>query len=288
MFNAIRTLRPGLLLSLKTSIKGGVMYDRQEIEAEHLTEQGEKRARWETTKTIEDPVEHELAVKVRGKCRSVITALCVQSEFGLLCPVTKEGELDGAVDAARKLAGEFNAQAKTCRVEVYCLSGRIAPDDVEAARAIASEVRALLKSMENGIKSGSVEEIREAARKAKGVGQMLSGDVQAKVNDAVKQARIAASEIARRVVKDAEPLERVVTELRTEAIMSARFDFLDLDAPDVKADLADKLQVGKALDLETGNPAPAGGASEPRQELELDAAAAPVTTPAAPTRDLEV
>lgn len=61
------TLRPGLLVSLKTSCTGNVSYTRADIEAGHMTEEGKKRAKWETERTIEDPIEHEAAIKVQSK-----------------------------------------------------------------------------------------------------------------------------------------------------------------------------------------------------------------------------
>ncbi len=40
------TLRPGLLVSLKTSVTGNVVYRRKDIEPDHRTKDGVQRARW--------------------------------------------------------------------------------------------------------------------------------------------------------------------------------------------------------------------------------------------------
>src|SRR5690348_7110755 len=47
----LTTLRPGLLVSLKTSIVGNTEYRRVQLEADHVTEEGTRRARWETERT---------------------------------------------------------------------------------------------------------------------------------------------------------------------------------------------------------------------------------------------
>src|SRR5580704_12554363 len=93
----ISTLRPGLLVSLKTSLSGNVRYDKRDIEREHTTETGEARAKWETERVISDPDEYERAQKVRGKAGSVIRGICAISAFGLLCPETDADKLERAM-----------------------------------------------------------------------------------------------------------------------------------------------------------------------------------------------
>ncbi len=40
------TLRPGLLVSFKTSIRGNVSYTKKTLESEHITDDGAQEARW--------------------------------------------------------------------------------------------------------------------------------------------------------------------------------------------------------------------------------------------------
>jgi hypothetical protein len=168
------TLRPGLLISLKTSIRGNVTYDKRDIEREYLTEAGTKYAKWETIREIQDPAEHERATKVRSRARSIISGICAKSAFGLLCPENAAVNLERAIAEARHLADEFNATAKVTRLDVYTIAGRIAPDEVEAVRAINSEVRDLLAGMVEGISNFDVKLIRDAANRARSLGHMLS------------------------------------------------------------------------------------------------------------------
>jgi hypothetical protein len=63
---------PGLLLGLKTSVKGGVKYKRLDLPAEDGQE------RWETTKTVDDKEELERAQKLRSKVGNSIRAVCAQ------------------------------------------------------------------------------------------------------------------------------------------------------------------------------------------------------------------
>lgn len=222
-------IRPGLLVSLRTTIKGGVSYSRIDKETERVTEDGELVARWETTKTIPDPKEYEAAIAARSKARAAVTSVCCPSVFGLLCPSDAAGKLDEAVTKARAIAAVHNGAAVLSQVEVFVLVGRVAADDAEAARAIGAEVRDLLEQMQTGIKAADPEMIRDAANKARAIGSMLSDNVSEKVSSAIEEARRAAREIVRRVEKSGEQAAAVVSELKMRAIESARMAFLDLD-----------------------------------------------------------
>lgn len=226
-----QVLRPGLLVSLKTSIRGAVTYDRRDLEPEHADESGAgRRARWETIKHVPDAQALDAATAVRGKARSLVTAQCSASSFGLLCPSARENDLADAIDAARALVTEHN-RTSTAQVDVYVIAGRIAQDDAEAARAIAAEMRDLMDDILGGIKAADPEQIREAANKARAMGQMLTPGAAAKVSQAIEQARKIARELVKRVEKAGESAAAVVAEQATANIEAARFAFLDLDAP---------------------------------------------------------
>ncbi len=238
----ISTLRPGLLVSLKTSVWGNVSYQKRTIEAEHKTKDGAKKAKWETERTVSDPEEFEAARQARSKARQVIHAICSNSAFGLLCPEAASAELEEAIAEARKIATAFNQRAKLTRIGVYVITGRIAADDVEAVRAINSEVRELLDNMRQGLKNLDVKTVREAANKARGLGQMLSPDAAARINVAIEAAR----KTARKMVKAGEQAAAEVDRRTIRAITEARTAFLDLDeAGEVAAPEAQ----GRALDL---------------------------------------
>lgn len=223
-------IKPGLLVSLKTTLRGGVNYRRTEIETEHTTSSGALLAKWQTDREIPDPAEFEAATTARSRARALVAAVCCPSAFGLLCPTSEESKLQAAIEAARAIVAQFNAGAERSQIGVYVLLGRVAQDDAEAARAIASEVRELLEQMRAGIAAADPVVIREAANKARGLNGMLSADVAGQVSQAITEARKAAREITARVSKAGEAAALVVAELSVRAIDAARFSVLDLDA----------------------------------------------------------
>jgi len=264
---AISNLRPGLLVSLKTTIKGNVNYSTQDIESDHFTGTGERKAKWETTRIINDPAEHEAAVKARGKARSLITSVCANSSFGLLCPEDKASDLDAAIVEAQKLAAEFNRGASLTSISVYVVCGRVAQDDVQAVRAINSEIRDLLADMKAGMETLDVAKIREAANKAKQLGSMLSPQAQSRIQEAIDASRKAAREL----VKAGEIGEAEIDRLTIFKIESARTSFLDLDSPIAAAEEIDAGHgEGRAVDFMLDEAALWKPTQEPSRPMELD------------------
>jgi len=253
------TLRPGLLVSLKTSIAGNVKYQKKILEAEHVTDEGTQQARWETERTIINPAELEAAKKARSKARSLISGVCATSAFGLLCPETAADALEKSIAAARGVADAFNETASLTRVHVYIITGRIAPDDVEAVRAINSEIRELLADMERGVKNLDVKTIREAASQARSIGSMLSPDAAARITIAIEAARATAKKIVQAGEQAAQEVD-----LRTiAAITEARTAFLDLDdAKEIASPAAEQRALDLAPTAPIAAPAPVAPALE--------------------------
>lgn len=246
----VSTLRPGLLVGLTTRVQGNVSYKTREIEADHIEDDGTRQATWETNRVIEHPKEHEESVKVRSKARSLITTVCTPSVFGLLCPEADREKLSAAVAEARGIIDAFNATAQVTRVSVYTVVGRIAADDAEAVRAINSELRYLMDSMEAGLKRLDVEAVRSAADKAKALSAMLSPEASERAEMAIKTARSAA----RRIVKAGEVAAAEIDETVLRTIRYARAAFIELD--EVK-EVQEPIVTGRAVDFDiSGVPAP--------------------------------
>lgn len=248
-------IRPGLLVALKSTVSGGVQYKRIDLDAPGEAATGTTAGdpalvtRWETTRIIDDPAEHERAVKARGKAVGEIRSACSVTTFGLLCPVDREAELDAAVSRARAIVDAHNANATCTRIAIYTIKGRIASTDEEAARSIASEVTALLDTMSRGIDQMDVKAIREAATRAAEMGAMLGNEQVERVTSAVEQARKAARTIVKRIEKKGEDAAAVLQDIQRGEIEKARFAFLDMDTPaiEISAPVAD---VGRFADLE--------------------------------------
>lgn len=240
------TLRPGLLVSLSTTIKGGnVSYSKRTLEGARTVEDGAIHESWQTDKLVRNPDELEAGKVARGKARQAITRHCSWSAFGLLCPTANKDELEAGIKEAREIAETFNATATDSRLGVYTITGQIADNDAEALRAINSELTELLTAMEQGVQTLDVKVIRDAASRAQGLGQMLSPEAEARMKVAVDAARKAA----RTIVKAGESAAVEVDRIAIRRIQESRLAFLDLDeAQEVKTP---EVQ-GRALDFDPG------------------------------------
>jgi hypothetical protein len=254
-----------LLVSLKSTVSGGVSYDRRDLPADESS--GKAVSRWETTRVTEDADEHARATKARSNAVKEIRKICSVTSFGLLCPESSAADLEAAIARARGVAAAFNETARHTRVEVFVITGRIAASDVEAARAIGQEVAVMIASMNDAIDRLEPKAIREAANRAREMSAMLSPELSAKVGEAIDAARKAARIIVKRVEVGGEAAAVVLADIQRGGIEKARMAFLDLegDAPVVSAEPA-----LPAIDVQRF------------AELDEDEGAAPVVVPAPP------
>jgi hypothetical protein len=260
------TIRPGIMVVLRTNIIGNVKYSKTVIEPDTETEGGGQKAKWETERFITNAAELKEATQVRSKVRNTIANLCAQTSFGLLCPEDKEDKLDAAYNESLALVEAFNDRAETTKITFYMVPGKVAADDVRAVRAINSEVRELMETMEKGLQNLNPKMVRDAADRARSLGAMLSPEMSERVAGALKVARKAASDI----VKAAEVGGAEIDLASIRKIADARTSFLDLD--DAK-EVAAPVHEARALDLapvESGEQpiAPAPGQTVPAFEME--------------------
>jgi hypothetical protein len=251
-------IRPGLLVSLKSTVVGGVTYQRAEldVDASVAADEGAEVERWETTKIVTDKEEHERATKCRSRALSLIRKECQATGFGLLCPQEREAALDVAVAAARQIVDSHNEVAEHTRVGLFVLKGRVASDDAEAAKAITSEIAELVVKMDAGIKEFDPKSIREAADRARELSAMLGDEERSKVSAAVAQARSAARTIVKRIEKEGEDRNTVLLDIQRGQIESARIAFLDMSGESnavVDASPTIEAQRFADLDLETNH-----------------------------------
>jgi hypothetical protein len=110
-------------------------------------------------------------------------------------------------------------------------------------KAINSEVSDLLAQMETGLRNLDVKSIRDAAAKAKGIGQMLSPDAAARIQIAIDAAR----ESAKKIVKAGETAAAEIDLRAIRTVTDMRTAFLDIDEA---KEIAAPKQEARALDFE--------------------------------------
>jgi hypothetical protein len=239
----VSTIRPGVLVTLKTTLTGNVRYFTTDIERDHMLDDGSREAEWNTRRTIQDAAEHELAVKTRSKCRSLVTGVCTQGNF-LLCRQDRRDDLEKALAEAEALAAKFNATATVTRLGFFPVLTEVASDDVRAIKLINSEVRDLLDAMAKGVKNLDAKAIRAAANEAQSVGKMLTAEAQERLQASIDSVR----KQARAIVKASETAAVEIDQTLFATLEQSRTAFLELDAP--TADVAAPEAEGRGVDLD--------------------------------------
>ena len=243
-------LKPGIVVNLKSSINGGVAYQRRELEAPEASDDVDV-ARWETTRITSDAGEHKRAVQIRSAALARIRSECYATRVGFLfCRPGREPELRKAVEDSREMIREFNATALHTRIAVFPLLIEFRDADETICRAIRDEMIVLLDDLERGVRDLDVDAIRRAANQAKRSGAILDGTQSRRVGAAISYARRTAREITRQIEDRGAALANAAFEARASFIRESRFAFLDMDdspgalaAPDLVA------QVDQAPDV---------------------------------------
>src|SRR5580765_6410196 len=68
----ISTIKPGFLVSICVTLRGGVSYSRVDLAAEERAADDVKVEKWETTKVVTDATEHERAKKVQSTIGGIL------------------------------------------------------------------------------------------------------------------------------------------------------------------------------------------------------------------------
>lgn len=190
-------IRPGFLISLKTTLIGNISYHKQVLEREHVDADGSEKARWETLRVIGDREEHNAGRKAQAEARAKVTQVCTNTAFGLLCPEDNAAELQAAIAEAKAVAAEFNRTARLSRVNIYVIVGKIATDRFDVVGAMAAEALELLNALLTGIRNRDAGEIRTAANELRKLGDMFSEPSRGQLKVAIDAARTAARKIVK-------------------------------------------------------------------------------------------
>jgi hypothetical protein len=240
------TLKPGLLVAMRTAIGGDNVRYLKEIIRPRTKAEGDSGyvEAWKTEKSVADSREYEAAKVARSKVCSLVTSVCSRTSFGHLCPQDRADALEEKIAEARALVEDFNRSAKVTNVAFNFVIGRVAADDQEAVAAVRAELGDLLIEMRAGISGVDIDGIRRAAKRARNVSQMLEPGMQERVGEAVAVARKAASKLA----KAGEEAAATVDADSMAAIESVRMAVLDLD-PTAIEPVAAAVSDGRQLDL---------------------------------------
>lgn len=195
--DGVYIIRPGVLVTLRSSVQGGVYYDREEMAVDQDAggaESGGSTRVWKTTQRVPDPEEYARAKRVRGRAVSAIWNRSVKTVYGLICTDDDKPALDEAIKKAMDEVQAFNAGAKHTKVTLNVLRPRLVLG--ETSEAIAAETSEAVDALDASVESGDVQAIRKAANEAAEISRLLDGGLRERIVQKVKAAREAATAAA--------------------------------------------------------------------------------------------
>lgn len=229
----------GFMVSVKTKVRGGVHYERKDLET--TTDGDAEETAWETHRRIEDKEEHQRASEVRKRARGLILKQTFWTPFAPICEAENVEALDAAIAEARSLVEEHNRTAQHTTVKLFVLKGEIVKDEAEAIASVTGEIKDLLCDMDIAIKAGDPKAVRELCSRARNMGRMMPEGEKARtqLGRAITAARKIARSITAKVEKGGEELAKILETANLKPINLARFTFEGEEDFETDADDAD-------------------------------------------------
>lgn len=192
-------LNPETMLVLNRSRVVGGKTSRTEIVREDLTgARQELEKRVETV--IDDIEERRLAENLVARTHGAIRRVAQATLLGALAPRGEFAGLVGEFDLIARGAHDFNARARTCRVEVGVIGIEISIAlGPSAVKAIAEEVQARLADIIEALRAGNVHKIEGAIRVSKNLASLAVGPVADAITFALDEARERFRELKERM-----------------------------------------------------------------------------------------
>jgi len=158
-------------------------------------------------------------------------------------------QIDGAMESEwitrKQLVGAFNQTAVYSHVKLHVYPLEVRADDVEATRAIFSEIEEFMADMAEGMAELDTKKVRAICDKAVNLNRMLDGEASEKLELVVKVARAACTRIVKAGGEIGGEMERNTIRL----IKSARTQFLDVESPSTTVARPVSTGAARALDL---------------------------------------
>lgn len=227
-----KSLKPSFLVYDGLKLKGGVRYrqtNRKTVavgKGEFVTYKGER--------TIEDVEEFKRAKKFREKMWRLLLRdpdnqedICINTEVGLICPWEKEEKFDEAV---KKIHAEIaGINLKTCKMYFSPVKFVITPDNTPASATIARSIIEILDGLKTALENADYKSIRNYLRNTRGLSTIWPDDIAVNLDKALDSSRKQANDIAKKLRKAANNIEKVKKGVDTSKVDLARSGFLEIE-----------------------------------------------------------
>lgn len=172
-------IEPCILVRDRITVDRGVSYIRRDLSATP-GDDGSEDATWFTDRHYKNKEETKQANNTYMKARNRIRQVCLSTDIGFICPLSRKEELAAAIQESKEIADDFNRTAKVCRVNHIVVCTMIEPENKDAEQLINETVHSIGQSIKAAVANLDFKTARGAVKQ---LTQTISivGDVDSKV-----------------------------------------------------------------------------------------------------------
>ncbi len=174
----------------------GLHYERELISERTIGEREERLL--QTLRIFENKPEAMAAKAIYEQARARLRKLCSKTVLGLVCPASREAELQEAITEIERLIAEANREFQVCRVEYTVIPIHLEHDNLKAQEALRQEVRRYADRLIEAARSVDPDAIRSVLRAGKGVEVLVEDEG---LRSEIEVMNQAAREAARTITK---------------------------------------------------------------------------------------
>ena len=161
-----------LLVREVTSSELGLHYEREVLSEKQI---GEREECLSQTLRVYDHKAEALAAKaVVERARARIRKLCAKTVLGLVCPTSKEAELEAAVAEVEAMIAEANREFSICKVDYTVVPIRVEHDNARAMDALRREIQGYGERLVAATKSLDPVAIRRVLRSGEAIEALIA------------------------------------------------------------------------------------------------------------------
>lgn len=195
------SIEPCILVSFKLKVERGVTYHRTDL-SNTVNDDGSEDALWETKRHFRNRAEAKEAERIYAKARQRVRSVTLETPIGFICPLSKERELQAAVDESQRLVDDFNKTATTCKIHVVYVPSRINADNVGGVSMLKSKLEETTMEIRKALTTFDAKGAREVLYATKRMVDVLADP---ESREELRTAREEAGQLCKeitRLVKD--------------------------------------------------------------------------------------
>ncbi len=163
-----------LLVREVTSSELGLHYEREVLSEKQIGEREERLS--QTLRVYDHKAEALVAQSVLERARTRLRKVCARSVLGLVCPASKEAELEAAAAEIAKMIAEANRGFAVCKLDYEVVPIRLQHDNARALDVLRREIQAYGERLVAATTSLDPEAIRRALRSGEAIESLLAED----------------------------------------------------------------------------------------------------------------